>query len=300
MPYTRAFVPVDGGRLSAVDFGGTGPDVLLIAGHGYLATSWTQVAAHLGPDMHAVALDHRQHGPGLAPLVTGDSEWEDVIRAIEALGLENVIVVGHDMGAFMGLAAAAERPDLIRGVVTVDGEYADRRGSKRYSAATECGADMLDQLRIRFRFGDVLRGGDQVAEYLAQMRHVAETDWLVRGAGPQYEADAQYALRELPDGAFLRTPSPDAVVLGYEFSEAAKYHPAFELYGHVRVPVDIMHCRDGNASSDPQMLRVLTDQHANLHLHVVQSGTVPQYACPQTVAEIVLEANARTKARTGW
>ncbi|MDO5697837.1 MAG: alpha/beta hydrolase [Dermatophilus congolensis] len=300
MPYSRAFVPVDGGRLSAVDFGGRGPDVLFIAGHGYLATSWTQVAAHLGNDIHSVALDHRQHGPGLAPLTTGDNEWLDVVHAIEALGLKNVIVVGHDMGAFMALAAAAERPDLIRGVVTVDGEYADRRGSKRYSAATECGADMLDQLRIRFRFGDVLRGGDQVADYLAQMRHVAETDWLVRGAGPQYEADAQYALRELPDGSLLRTPSPDAVVLGYEFSESAKYHPSFELYGHVTVPIDIMHCRDGNASSDTEMLRILAGQHANIHLHIVASGTVPQYACPQNVAEIVLEANARTKARTGW
>lgn len=45
----------------------------------------------------------------------------DVAAAMRAFGLEGCIVVGHSMGAYIGAELAAEWPELVRGLVLLDG-----------------------------------------------------------------------------------------------------------------------------------------------------------------------------------
>jgi N-formylmaleamate deformylase len=106
-----------GGVLHALDFGGSGPDVLLIPGITSPAITWEFVARELLPELRIVVADLR--GRGLStPAADGrydiDAYADDAAALIEGLALERPIVLGHSLGARVGAAVAA-RPDVATG-----------------------------------------------------------------------------------------------------------------------------------------------------------------------------------------
>jgi len=62
------------------------------------------------------------------------AQADRIAAALDSLGLSRVIVVAHSVGASMAYRLAVRRPDLVRGVVSVDGgpaEAAATRGFRR-------------------------------------------------------------------------------------------------------------------------------------------------------------------------
>ncbi|GAA2154804.1 hypothetical protein GCM10009844_41100 [Nocardioides koreensis] len=113
---------VPGGSLHGLRFG-TGPRTVL-AVHGITASAmaWPAVATALPDDWSLVALDLRGRGasrdlPG--PFGLGVHAG-DVAAVASALGGRPVLL-GHSMGAYVSVLAAAERPELFERVVLVDG-----------------------------------------------------------------------------------------------------------------------------------------------------------------------------------
>ncbi|HEY7875452.1 MAG TPA: alpha/beta hydrolase [Actinomycetota bacterium] len=117
-------VVVGGMRLHYVDWGSPGrAPVLFLHGGALTARTWDLVCLALRRDFRCLALDQRGHG---------DSEWSpsldysleahvgDVHGFIEALGLAPVALVGHSLGAFVGIALAARHPELVSALVLVD------------------------------------------------------------------------------------------------------------------------------------------------------------------------------------
>lgn len=106
-------------ELAVHDFGGDGPDLLLLHGGGDNLETWRDFAPLLRRDFHVWAYDARGHGRCLAPDVASvDAMVEDVIDV--AIRLDRPLVVGHSMGGVNALLAAA-RSDRLRGVVALDG-----------------------------------------------------------------------------------------------------------------------------------------------------------------------------------
>lgn len=107
---------VDGAVPIAVrDYGGDGPDVLLLPGAGRTLVDWGPVAARLD-GYRLVAMDLRNHG------LSGDGEWTmantlvDVQTVIDGLALNRPALVGHSLGGMIaGLwgDAHAECPAAI-------------------------------------------------------------------------------------------------------------------------------------------------------------------------------------------
>ena len=98
---------------------GTEPAVVLVHGAGGDRTVWqlqTRWIAHHG--YRAAALDLPGHGgsdgPSL-PSIEQMGAW--LADATEALGLAPAHLVGHSMGTFVALEAAAQRPDVARSLV---------------------------------------------------------------------------------------------------------------------------------------------------------------------------------------
>ena len=119
---TSVSFDVPGGTLHGLRFG-TGPRTVL-AVHGITASAmaWPAVAAALPEDWSLVALDLRGRGasrelPG--PFGLG-AHAADVAAVASALG-GHPVLLGHSMGAYVSVLAAAERPDLFERVVLVDG-----------------------------------------------------------------------------------------------------------------------------------------------------------------------------------
>jgi len=111
----------DGARLSATDFGGKGPAVLLLhglAGHG---GEWSETASWLCRTHRVIAPDARGHGVS-ERMHRDDSRAAHVADA--AQWLEEVggraTVVGHSLGGHTAFLVASERPDLVQCLVVAE------------------------------------------------------------------------------------------------------------------------------------------------------------------------------------
>jgi len=120
------FFDVPGGRLHALRFGTGERTVLAVHGITASAMAWPAVAAALPPTWSLVALDLRGRGgsrdlPGPFGLDAHAADVNAVAAELAAEGGGPVPLLGHSMGAYVCVLAAAARPDLYRRVVLVDG-----------------------------------------------------------------------------------------------------------------------------------------------------------------------------------
>lgn len=143
-----------------------GPDggrpVLLLHGFPETSACWRQVAPPLAVAGHrVVALDQRGYSPGARPEgVDAYAVTElvaDVVALIDALGVEQVDLVGHDWGAAVGWAVAGLHPARLRSLTAVSVPH-----SRAFSAALAGDKDQrerssyIDLLRVAGKAEDVL------------------------------------------------------------------------------------------------------------------------------------------------
>jgi lipase len=123
IPTRNHDVDVPGGTLRVVSFG-TGP-LPVLAVHGITANAmcWQALARALPADwtLHAVDLRGRGHSTALPGPFGFDAHADDLRRAVGALGLEQPVLIGHSLGAYLALLAADAHPDSFGPLVLVDG-----------------------------------------------------------------------------------------------------------------------------------------------------------------------------------
>src|SRR5919108_4708537 len=123
---TDRTVPGDGVGLHARDWGGDGTPVVLLHGLASNARIWDGVAQRLADaGLRVVTLDQRGHGESKQPATGYDfaTVCRDLAAALDALGLERPVLVGHSWGANVALQYAAERAQAVAGLVLVDGGF---------------------------------------------------------------------------------------------------------------------------------------------------------------------------------
>jgi pimeloyl-ACP methyl ester carboxylesterase len=105
-----------------VRIGGHGPAVLLLHGYGDTGDMWAPLAAALVGDHTVVVPDLR--GMGLSATATEGfektNEAKDVAGVLDALHIDTVDVVGHDIGNMVAFAFAERYPERTRTLVEMD------------------------------------------------------------------------------------------------------------------------------------------------------------------------------------
>ncbi len=105
-----------------------GRGAAVVALHGLTASyvSFMGVAERLAGRRAVFALDLRGRGDSEKPAGPFGmvQHARDVAAAMRAMGLGPSVIVGHSMGGFVAAALAAQEPDLVAGVVFIDGGYA--------------------------------------------------------------------------------------------------------------------------------------------------------------------------------
>lgn len=119
---SRSYVEREGVRLACLDFGGHGQPVLLLHGLAGHVGEWAETAEWLAQRARVLALDARGHGESeRAPLdVSPSARAADVGFQIERLSRGPVVLVGQSLGGQTAILVAAERPELVLGLVLVD------------------------------------------------------------------------------------------------------------------------------------------------------------------------------------
>ena len=109
-------------RRSTCGIGGKGPAVLLQHGYGETGDMWVALAKKLAVDHLVIIPDLR--GMGLSPITKGGydkkTQGHDLAGVLNALKVQQVDLVTHDIGNMVGYAFAAEYPTRVRRFVLMD------------------------------------------------------------------------------------------------------------------------------------------------------------------------------------
>lgn len=111
----------DGFRL-AYDRAGDGPPVLLLHGWPGDRGDYRKVVPRLAgldvvvPDLRGFG-ESDKHLLDPAAAYSAAAQARSVVALVEELGLRDVVIAGYDIGSRIGQTVAAERPDLLRGLV---------------------------------------------------------------------------------------------------------------------------------------------------------------------------------------
>jgi pimeloyl-ACP methyl ester carboxylesterase len=114
-------IATNGARIY-VRVGGSGPAVVLLHGYGETGDMWAPLAARLSHDHTVIVPDLRGLGRSSRPAGGYDkkTQGEDVAGVLDALKIDKVDLVTHDIGNMVGYAFAAEHPERVKKFVIID------------------------------------------------------------------------------------------------------------------------------------------------------------------------------------
>ena len=203
--------------------------IVLLHGLGATADTWRLVAQNLCHTHLVVAFDSRGHGES-AKLTTGydlTTIAEDAVQGMAALGLGQVVLVGHGWGARVALVLAARHPALISHLILVDCPHVEPRhwpGMTRDRFIRETDTKHLYVSKTAF------------VEAMHQEMH---SFW-----SPEVEAILLKTVRELPDGRLEECLQPDNQ---RQIRESLWDDRALSYYSKLQCPVLLI-----PAASEPQ------------------------------------------------
>lgn len=124
VPDGERSLPGDGGvPVRVTEWVGGAPPVVAVHGLTANARCWDTLADALSPAHRLLAVDLRGRGRSGRP-ATGYSvaaHVRDLMGVLDGLGLARAVLMGHSLGAFIALVAAAEHPERVERLVLVDG-----------------------------------------------------------------------------------------------------------------------------------------------------------------------------------
>lgn len=183
----QSFIPTSAGRFRALTWGRPGGEpVLFLHGLTAVADVWGPTVSHLGPGRNYVAVDQRGHGdsPHEGPYDVGRfvADTESILRTVGA----PVHLVGHSMGARIGILMAARLPHLLRSVAIVDiGVEASRANIRETSEAIEGMPASFANEDEAFAFAFRRRAPDRMGKAIFRARLKAEAGVLVWRGSPE-------------------------------------------------------------------------------------------------------------------
>ncbi|MGB6987241.1 MAG: alpha/beta hydrolase [Candidatus Aquilonibacter sp.] len=127
---THRMIETNGIRVHVAEQG-EGPLIILCHGFPECWYSWRhQLGALATAGFHAVALDLRGYGRSDRPEETEKytllDDVGDIVGLVDALGAQQAVIAGHDVGATIAWQAALLRPDRFRAVIALSPPFRPR------------------------------------------------------------------------------------------------------------------------------------------------------------------------------
>lgn len=118
----RRRIRLEGLGLFCLEAGEGGRAMLLLHGRWGRAETWRELMLRYAGRYRIVAPDQRGHGLSDRPRssYTAEELAGDAAALADALGLRELVAIGHSMGAQVAAQLAVARPDLVRGLALLD------------------------------------------------------------------------------------------------------------------------------------------------------------------------------------
>jgi pimeloyl-ACP methyl ester carboxylesterase len=136
----------DGLRIAALDWGGDGQPLLLLHPNGFCAGFFDPLARALRDEFHPIGVDVRGHGASDRPADLRDCSFPnatgDALAVLDALGLDEVVALGHSMGGAITILLDERRPGIVRRALLCEAIAFPPGGLPRTSGAPNPMADI--------------------------------------------------------------------------------------------------------------------------------------------------------------
>ncbi len=285
---TDLFIDSGGVRLAVRDYGGRGqPLVFVHGGPGPNLTSWDAFARRMVGPFRAVAYDQRGHGQSDdAEDYSYDALAGDIQAIVEALRLNEPIVVGHSWGGLIGLKYAALYSSCA-GVVCVDGFSIGKQ-----KKMTE---DDFVRLEEQLRTHPVISRAIEFAGTPAELDDLL--DWVRTKATSDPSEPSAVGLRrgfvEGSDGLLRLHHSIDHFMA---MPRAVEEHdlPGLDTYNAIRCPVLLAAATEGGYKRN-EVENVLS-LYPKLQVEWLKCGHGVQFERPDELADVIIDFAARLDA----
>ncbi len=117
-----------GVKVEVLDWGGSGPPLVLLAGLGAKGSAFDSFAVALRTKFHVYAITRRGYGSSSAPVPTdenysADRLGDDVLSVLQQLGLNKPLLVGHSLAGEELSSIGSRKPERVAGLVYLDAGY---------------------------------------------------------------------------------------------------------------------------------------------------------------------------------
>ncbi|HVX00803.1 MAG TPA: alpha/beta hydrolase [Candidatus Babeliaceae bacterium] len=120
--WTTRTCEINGINIHYLRTGGNKPSIVLLHGLMTSGACWTPLARELEENYDVIMPDARGHGNSTAPHqgYCYNNLAIDVLSLIDALGLDDPVLIGHSMGGMTAAVVASRSPKRLRGLVLAD------------------------------------------------------------------------------------------------------------------------------------------------------------------------------------
>jgi non-heme chloroperoxidase len=124
----RLIAVAPGVSLEVIDWGGSGPPLVFLAGLGNTAHIFDDFAPKFVPNYHVYGITRRGFGASSSPLsnnsnYSADRLGDDVLKVIDVLGLKKPVLIGHSIAGEELSSIGSRYPDKIGGLIYLDAGY---------------------------------------------------------------------------------------------------------------------------------------------------------------------------------
>lgn len=247
----------------AIREAGHGPAIVLLHGIGSGAASWLQVALQLSQHARVIAWDAPGYGDS-SPLANPAPQAADYARRLrhllDALQIDDCLLVGHSLGALSAAALAQQQPQRVRRLVLISPArgYGDPARAEQAQQVRNQRLHNLEQLGI------------------AQMANQRSAHMLSPAASSEARAWVQWNMaRLLPQG----------------------YRQAIELlcgddllrYAALAVPCEV-HCGAADSITRPEDCQALAKALGAAFALIAEAGHASPIEQPEAVASLLARA----------
>ena len=240
----RGRISGDGVELAFGYWPGRGLPVVALHGLTASHVNFIGVAERVAGRRPIFALDLRGRGDSDKPAGPYGlaQHARDVAAAMKAMGLGPSLIVGHSMGAFISTALAAQNPELVAGLLMVDGGYLLGIPG---GVDTEQVLDAVLAQRIT-QLQDTYPSREAYREYWRARPHFPAADW-----GPWTEAFLNYEVGGEPPQ--LQPKASEAAVRA-DVAESFQKNDIAARLQSVRVPTLLLRAAKGFTPDQPQLI----------------------------------------------
>ena len=227
----------DGVQIQLAEWEGRGKTILCIHGITANCRCWDVMAEALSPGHRMLAMDLRGRGHSEAPAsgYSIEHHCRDILAVLDDLGVDNAVIMGHSLGAFIALAFAAEYSDRVDRLILVDG--AGKLSQEQFDYVFAAIKPSLDRL------GRILPSADAYIELMKSSPYIHPWSSAIEGY-------YLYELEEVEGGVRCNI---DPAHIQMEAENVRKVEPDM-FYSKIHCKVLILKATEGIISQNDLLL----------------------------------------------